>query len=118
MIKRHLELYCFDPKLGRQMRFIAGPRQSGKTTLAKAFLAERGSANLYYNWDLRQVRDTFRADESFFESAMRETKARGHMPWICFDEIHKMPRWKNILKAAFDRFEGECRFIVTGSARL
>lgn len=118
MIKRHLEKICFDPKIGRQMRFISGPRQSGKTTLAKAFLADHDSSELYYSWDLRLVRDAFKADESFFESAIRKAKARGKMPWICFDEIHKMPHWKNILKGIFDRFEDDCRFIVTGSARL
>jgi len=32
MIKRHLEGICFDPAIRRQMRFITGPRQSGKTT--------------------------------------------------------------------------------------
>jgi predicted AAA+ superfamily ATPase len=118
MIKRHLERICFSPKIGRQMRFIAGPRQSGKTTLAKAFLAAHDSAQLYYNWDLRQIRDSYKADEGFFESAMRDVKARGSIPWICFDEIHKMPHWKNILKGIFDRFEAESRFIIMGSARL
>jgi uncharacterized protein len=118
MIKRHLEKISFDPKIGRQMRFISGPRQSGKTTLAKAFLAGHDSSELYYNWDLRLVRDAFKSDEAFFESAMLNAKARGNTPWICFDEIHKMPHWKNILKGIFDRFENECRIVVTGSARL
>ncbi len=34
------------------------------------------------------------------------------------DEIHKMPKWKNILKDYFDKYENKCRFIITGSARL
>jgi hypothetical protein len=118
MIKRHLEAISLDPEIGRQMLFIAGPRQSGKTTLARHILSANSSEPLYYNWDLREIRDAFKIDPSFFESAMREVRSKGHFPWVCFDEIHKMPKWKNILKGVYDKFEGDCRFIVTGSARL
>ena len=118
MIKRHLEDICFDPSLGRQMRFISGPRQAGKTTLARHFLSLNHSERLYYNWDRREIRNAFRSDPSFFESAMREVRSQGRLPWVCFDEIHKMPKWKNILKGSFDEFEEACRFIITGSARL
>jgi hypothetical protein len=36
-----------------KMVFLSGPRQSGKTTLAKALLAERhrATAARYFNWD-------------------------------------------------------------------
>ena len=36
--------------LRRKMAFIGGPRQVGKTTLAR-FLSEEYSAHLYLNWD-------------------------------------------------------------------
>src|SRR5512135_3548126 len=118
MIKRHLEAICFDPEIGRQRRFITGQRQSGKTTLARHFLSLEDSRDLYYNWDLREVRDTYKTDYAFFESPMRGVASRGRRPWVCFDEIHKMPKWKNILKGYYDKYENDCRFIVTGSARL
>ena len=38
MIRRYLDKICFSSDFGRQMRFVAGPRQVGKTTLAKSFL--------------------------------------------------------------------------------
>ena len=38
--------------------------------------------------------------------------------WVCFDEIHKMPKWKNILKGVFDQTQEHYQFIVTGSAKL
>jgi len=44
--------------------------------------------------------------------------APGDKKWLCFDEIHKMPKWKNLLKGYFDEFEGKTYFIITGSARL
>jgi hypothetical protein len=117
MIPRHLEKTAFGSE-GRQMLFITGPRQAGKTTLAREVLSKKGSSSLYYNWDLREVRDSYKMDPSFFESEMRGVKSAGYNPWVCFDEIHKMPKWKNILKGIFDKFERDGRFIVTGSARL
>lgn len=118
MIKRHLESLCLDPSVGRQMRFVTGPRQSGKTTLARHILSLNESSELYFNWDLREVRDTHKSDYGFIESPLRNTSSRGRFPWVCFDEIHKMPKWKNILKGYYDKYENDCRFMVTGSARL
>ncbi len=120
MIKRHLEDICFDTLFGRQMRFIAGPRQVGKTTLAKNFLDLRSLEKLYFNWDLRETRDRYKKDAYFFETLLYDSKGKDetHLPWICFDEIHKMPKWKNIIKDYFDKFETHCHFLITGSARL
>ncbi|UCH97086.1 MAG: AAA family ATPase [Candidatus Aminicenantes bacterium] len=65
MIKRHLENICFDDIFGRQMRFIAGPRQVGKTTLVKNFLENKQLDKLYFNWDLRETRDKYKRDQIF-----------------------------------------------------
>lgn len=117
-MRRRLERIAFGDRFGRQMRFIAGPRQVGKTTLLKGFLKERGAASLYYNWDLRPVRDRYKADPYFFHSdALSHGLAKGRPP-VGFDEIHKFPKWKNILKDYFDAFEDKFQFVVTGSARL
>jgi len=96
------------------MRFVCGPRQAGKTTLARQWLESRKPEGLYYLWDLRSVRNRYKENELFF------TADAPGVPdgWVCFDEIHKMPKWKNILKAAFDATGGRYRFIVTGSAKL
>jgi len=118
MINRFLKDISFHNNLGRQMRFIAGPRQVGKTTLAKQFLEKNDCKKLYFNWDLRKVRDQYRKDPYFFETLLYDSKKGKKLPWACFDEIHKMPKWKNILKDYFDRFENDGRFVVTGSARL
>lgn len=115
MILRSLSPLAFAPDWGRQMRFICGPRQCGKTTLARAWLAATGCAKLYYLWDLRSVRQRYKADELFFTA---DFPAKMAEPWVCHDEIHKMPQWKNILKGIFDATPGQCRMIVTGSAKL
>lgn len=116
MLNRTLESIVFSPSFGRQMRFLVGPRQTGKTTLAKAFLHTQDSSNLYYNWDNPEVRKAYRQNPSFFmPDVLKNKKTKS---WICFDEIHKIPRWKNHLKGIFDQYEDKLWFIITGSARL
>lgn len=109
---------AFDPDLAgkSKMVFLAGPRQAGKTTLARAWLAKNACPELYFNWDDAKVRAVCRTDPHFFESAARRSAARP--PWIALDEIHKASRWRDLLKGWFDVYRDEFRFLVTGSARL
>jgi len=115
MITRALESIAFAESWGRQMRFICGPRQSGKTTLAKSQLRAQKCETLYYLWDQRTIRQRYKEDELFFTADFPLGQA---LPWVCMDEIHKYPQWKNILKSVFDSVGDRCRFIVTGSAKL
>lgn len=117
MIKRYLEQAAFSPTYGRQMRFIAGPRQAGKTTIARNKLEKEGTSRFYYNWDSRPLRKRYRDEADILATDLLPLRREGKA-WICFDEIHKMPKWKNILKGFFDAHEDEIQFIVTGSARL
>jgi predicted AAA+ superfamily ATPase len=98
------------------MVFIAGPRQVGKTRLAKKWLGRKGCTPLYFNWDEPSVRQAYRTNSRFFESRARSINIPD--PWIVFDEIHKGSHWRDILKGAYDGFGDEFRFLVTGSARL
>ncbi len=118
-ITRHIARIAFSSEFGRQMRFIAGPRQAGKTTTARQFLSSVSSSTLYYNWDNRAIRDAYIKNNHFFSGDIYNcpSTAEGKR-WLCMDEIHKYPDWKNILKDFFDSFQEELLFIVTGSARL
>lgn len=118
MIERELEPIAFSPEFGRQMRFVVGPRQTGKTTLAKHFLKKVKFSPLYYNWDLREIKTAYQNDADFFMKDVYKYKGQKKKVWLCFDEIHKMPKWKNILKGVFDSYEDLIHFIVTGSAKL
>jgi len=116
-IPRAVEEYAFDESLtGRHMVFLAGPRQVGKTMLARQWLEKNGCPSLYYNWDDLSTRRTYRNDSRFFESQARSLGIRD--PWIVFDEIHKRNHWRDILKGIYDIFWKDFRFLVTGSARL
>ncbi len=98
------------------MVFLAGPRQVGKTLLAKEWLKKKHCASLYYNWDDIETRRAYLTDSRFFESPARALGI--DEPWIVFDEIHKRNRWRDILKGAYDIFGDQFRFLITGSARL
>ncbi len=89
--------------LRKKMVFVAGPRQVGKTTLAKQL---PGAAQGYLSWDV---------------AAHRDCILRGELPpsrlWI-FDEIHKYRSWRGLLKGLFDNRRRQQQILVTGSARL
>jgi len=117
MLSRNLSNTCFDKDYGKQMRFIAGPRQVGKTTLVKNYLKENKQSILYFNWDFRDIRLAYQKDPDFFTRDILNISPPG-IPWVCFDEIHKYPKWKDILKEAYDKYNGQYNFVITGSARL
>jgi len=91
--------------LPAKMVFVDGPRQVGKTTLARLCL---GSVpGVYLNWDNRDDR--------------REIKAArwpGTRALVVLDEIHKWRQWKRWLKGEYDAHGARLQFLVTGSARL
>ena len=95
-----------------KMAFVAGPRQVGKTTLARQ-LPPDPESSIYYSWD----------DVVFRRAWMRDPKALIPMDaarrrTVIFDELHKAPRWKSLLKGAYDMRGEHADIVVTGSARL
>lgn len=96
------------------MIFLAGPRQSGKTTLAK-LIAGNFSNSLYWNWDIADHREQFFRHNDFFAHMIRKDAS---VPLIIFDEIHKYKDWKNYLKGIYDQFHEEFKFLISGSGRL
>jgi predicted AAA+ superfamily ATPase len=89
--------------LARKMVFVSGPRQVGKTTLAKSI---PGGEAGYVNWDVDEGRRRILRQE------LPDSKL-----WV-FDELHKHRRWRNFLKGLWDGRRAGQRILVTGSARL
>jgi predicted AAA+ superfamily ATPase len=107
-LARYLELPV-TKDLKRKMVFIGGPRQAGKTTLAK-HLGSAAGADLgkrYLNWD----------DPEDRENIMNERFPAG-TGFLVLDEIHKYNRWRQVTKGLYDKRGGELEILVTGSARL
>ncbi|MCP3873327.1 MAG: ATP-binding protein [Desulfobacteraceae bacterium] len=93
--------------LKKKMVFIGGPRQVGKTTLAKHFLKNIFSDGRYFNWDYTDDRHDLLAG-----------KWQDNAGLVVFDELHKYRDWKNWIKGIYDTNETNTQFLVTGSARL
>lgn len=96
------------------MIFLAGPRQSGKTTLSK-IISRSFTNSLYFNWDIPDHRLRFLGNPAFFETVTRKDSSR---PLIILDEIHKYKDWKNYLKGLYDQFHDRYQFLISGSGRL
>jgi hypothetical protein len=102
---RYLEP-AIESDLMQKMVFMAGPRQVGKTTLAKSILAG-WPAGLYLNWDNRDHRLELQKPRWPAEPAL-----------IVLDEIHKWRGWKRWIKGEYDEHGDRLNFLVTGSARM
>lgn len=92
--------------LEKKMVFIGGPRQVGKTTLARHLLSEGGPGR-YFNWDYDDDR-----------RALLQKRWSDDDRLLVLDEIHKYPRWKSWVKGVHDVVGERHRLLVTGSARL
>ncbi len=92
--------------LQSKMVFVGGPRQVGKTTMAKEVLNGFPSGR-YFNWDFDDDRQDILKKRWAAENTL-----------LIFDELHKFPRWKNWIKGLYDVSHSKHSFLVTGSARL
>lgn len=107
ILPKHLEQF-------RQMIFVVGPRQVGKTTLCKELVPKCE----YFNWDNHDHRTLIIngpgkiAEEIGLNQLLKKRKV------IIFDEIHKFSKWKDFLKGFFDVYSDNTKIIVTGSSRL
>jgi len=98
----------------KSMVFLAGPRQSGKTTLSR-IISKRFSNRLYFNWDIYEDRTLLLNNPLFFEQMDRVDQSK---PLVIFDEIQKYKDWKNYLKGIYDQFNDRYNFLISGSGRL
>jgi predicted AAA+ superfamily ATPase len=110
VIKEHFKKH-------RQMIFLSGPRQAGKTTvslMAKEFTSQFS----YLNWDNLDHRKIVLEGVESVASFAGLDRLTLEEPIIVFDEIHKYSKWKTFLKGFFDTYKEKVKIIVTGSSRL
>jgi len=89
--------------LAKKYVMLMGPRQCGKTTLAKQLMTHYE----YLNYDSAEDRQVL-FDKSWDRS----------QPLVIFDEIHKQKSWKRWLKGVYDTEGIPPQVLITGSARL
>lgn len=96
----------------RQMAFVSGPRQVGKTTTC------RMEGTDYLNWDSADDRRIILRGPAAVAARLELQQLRAAPPIVVFDELHKHTKWKAFLKGFFDVYGDRVRIIVTGSSRL
>lgn len=101
----------------RQMLFLVGPRQVGKTTTSLD-VADSNKHHFYFNWDVQTDRLKIVEGPDAIADAVGLSILRKDTPVVVFDELHKYGKWKTFLKGFFDKYSKKIRIIVTGSARL
>ena len=81
IIEAHLKDY-------RQMVFVSGPRQVGKTTVCEAV------GTKYLSWDDEDVRRAIQAGQRAVSDKYAIESASESGEVVVYDEIHKYSRWK------------------------
>ncbi len=87
---------------------ILGPRQCGKSTLAREFLRRSGESTVYLDLQNRSHRNMLAEPELFFEEHQDDL--------VCLDEIQHIPEFFSVLRSEVDRNRRPGRFLILGSA--
>jgi predicted AAA+ superfamily ATPase len=85
---------------------ILGPRQCGKSTLAREYL--KGSESVYLDLQSRIDRHMLAEPELFLERHRQEL--------VCLDEIRLLPEFFAVLRSEIDHDRRPGRFLILGSA--
>jgi uncharacterized protein len=104
----------------RFAQVVVGPRQVGKTTAVEQLLERWPGPSLYASADLPSPPDTYWI-QSQWEAARQKARSSRRTTVIVLDEVQKVPRWSEVVKACLDedrRSKLSLRAILLGSAAL
>ena len=99
-------------KSERQMAFVSGPRQVGKTTIGRTLACG------CYSWDNVTFKRAVLAGPDAVAQLTDASRLAASRRVLLFNEIHKFTRWKTFLKGFFDEYGEAVGLIVSGSARM
>lgn len=87
---------------------IIGPRQCGKTTLAKQLYFGKKTKNLYFDLESPADKSKFRSPEYFLSSLDAHT--------IIIDEVQRLPELYELLRSLVDKNKKKGKYLLLGSA--
>lgn len=108
MIQRQQKTYISELLKHFPAVAILGPRQVGKTTLAKELMRKLKTPSVYLDLELRNDYQRLSYPESYFEKNKDKC--------IVIDEIQRVPELFPVLRGIIDKFKKNGRFILLGSA--
>lgn len=109
MIHRHISAPLLDALADTPVVLLHGARQTGKSTLAQWFAAEK-HAGRYLTLDDAAVLAAARSDPSGFIGGLKGP--------VVIDEVQRAPELFLAIKASVDRDRKPGRFLLTGSANV
>lgn len=92
-------------RLGEKRRFIqvlSGPRQVGKTTLIRQFMAGTAMPHHYASADEPSLRNTTWIETQWEIARLAAKKAGKGGALFILDEAHKVPNWSEMVKRLWD----------------
>lgn len=92
-------------RLEEKRRFIqvlSGPRQAGKTTLIRQFMAGTAMPHHYVSADEPSLRDTSWIETQWEIGRLAAKKAGKSGALFILDEAHKVPNWSEMVKRLWD----------------
>ncbi|MEJ5308098.1 MAG: ATP-binding protein [candidate division WOR-3 bacterium] len=104
-MERYLQKFILKD-LNKKMVILTGPRQVGKTYLAKEIL-KNFQKSTYLNFD--DIKD---------KKIILNKEWALDTEFIVLDEIQKLEKWKTFLKGIYDTKEKRQKILITGSAKL
>ena len=117
VIKRYLERKLAEHlSKYRQMAFLSGPRQVGKTTLSQSII-KKFPRSIYLSWENVAHRTTSLQDVESFALTLSLQDLQSAKTLCAINELHKKTDWRDFLKSIYDTYP-ELTLLVTGSAML
>ncbi|MGQ0464377.1 MAG: ATP-binding protein [Sporichthyaceae bacterium] len=104
-----------------RIQVVAGPRQTGKTTLVRQVLAEIRAPRHYASADQVTAQDRSWLEAQWDIGRLRARGAGSGAAVLVLDEVQKVPSWSEVVKRLWDDDTGEAvpmHVVLLGSAPM